>query len=528
MRKYWIFLSLLLIVSLAACNTQQGTNSPTAAAPSATEASEVTSPTTVVSTGPVEPAQCRVVGLFDFPDVPQPASIPPVDENDWVFGNADAPVTILEYSEMQCPYCGQLEPILLDLQSQYPDDVRLVFRHFPLNIHDKATLAAHAVEAAAKQDKTKFFELKNYLFENQSEWSAMSVDDFRAYVIKAAGDELKLDTAQFEIDLDDAGIAQKVQDIAQTGTDAGVSYTPYVTIDGFPYEGNRDVESLHAMVEAYKSLKAEYGEEVLAGLPAMTINTPDSVASLVENYNSLLETYGAETLATIPSAFLKDSANLEANVDYYLQLEKDRGQEFIATIPAVFYTDPTQIKEYISLYTKLYDSLNDKIYDSCPPQVVDPAKQYTATISTSKGDIVIELYPDKAPTTVNSFVFLAQNGWFDNNTFYRVLSGFVAQTGDPSGLGLGGPGYEFGDEISADLSFDKAGVVGMANSGANTNGSQFFITLDAVPQLDGGYTIFGQVTEGLDVLQTLTPRDPSLGTDLPDGDVITSITIEEK
>lgn len=162
----------------------------------------------------------------------------------------------------------------------------------------------------------------------------------------------------------------------------------------------------------------------------------------------------------------------------------------------------------------------------CPPQVIDLDKQYRATIFTEKGNIVIQLYPEVAPFTVNNFVFLAQQGWYDNNTFHRVLPGFIAQAGDPSGLGWGGPGYVFSDEISL-MSFDGPGVVAMANSGPSTNGSQFFIADKELPQLDGAYAIFGQVIEGMDVVRALTPRDPGTGAELPAGDVIQTIRIEE-
>ena len=160
--------------------------------------------------------------------------------------------------------------------------------------------------------------------------------------------------------------------------------------------------------------------------------------------------------------------------------------------------------------------------------VIDPLKQYTATLHTEKGEIVIQLFSDLAPLTVNSFVFLARNGWYDGVTFHRVLPGFVAQTGDPTGTGFGGPGYAFADEISPDLKFDKPGMVGMANAGPGSNGSQFYITLAPVPQLDGKYPIFGQVVSGLDVVNSLAPRDPEQQAGLPPGDVITKVTIEEK
>ena len=123
------------------------------------------------------------------------------------------------------------------------------------------------------------------------------------------------------------------------------------------------------------------------------------------------------------------------------------------------------------------------------------------------GEFVVELYPAKAPITVNSFVFLACKNFFDGVTFHRVLEGFMAQGGDPTGTGGGGPGYEFVNENS-DLTFDKDGVVAMANAGPDTNGSQFFITFGAQEFLNGGYTIFGQVVEGMDVVNGITRRDP--------------------
>ena len=188
------------------------------------------------------------------------------------------------------------------------------------------------------------------------------------------------------------------------------------------------------------------------------------------------------------------------------------------------------------LYLLDYKNINDTVglialgqkqFTSCPAFDIDPAKQYIATIQTEKGNIVMQLFPDKAPLAVNSFVFLARQGWFDGVTFHRMIPGFVAQAGDPSGTGKGNPGYFFNNEIS-DLKFDKPGMVSMANSGPDTNGSQFFITFAPATHLDGGYTIFGQVISGLEVAENLTPRDPSQGTLLPPGDKILSVTIEEK
>lgn len=172
-------------------------------------------------------------------------------------------------------------------------------------------------------------------------------------------------------------------------------------------------------------------------------------------------------------------------------------------------------------------SSGPKQYDQAPPMTIDPSKKYFATVEMEKGgSFVIELYADKAPITVNSFVFLAREGFFDGVTFHRVLEGFMAQGGDPTGTGMGGPGYQFVNEDS-DLTFDKAGVVAMANAGRDTNGSQFFITFGPAEFLNGGYTIFGQVTEGMDVVNGITRRDPEQNPTFV-GDAIKTITITEE
>ena len=155
---------------------------------------------------------------------------------------------------------------------------------------------------------------------------------------------------------------------------------------------------------------------------------------------------------------------------------------------------------------------------------IDTEKQYSAVIRTARGEITIRLLADVAPRTVNSFVFLANDGFYNGTTFHRVIPGFVAQGGDPTGSGAGGPGYRIPDELS-DRPF-VAGTVGMANAGPDTNGSQFFIALGAQPHLTGRYTVFGEVSAGMDVVGALTPRD---GTDRndPPGDAMESVTIIE-
>jgi cyclophilin family peptidyl-prolyl cis-trans isomerase len=314
--------------------------------------------------------------------------------------------------------------VLARIQENYSQDVRVIYRHFPLiSIHDKAALATQAAEAAGAQGK--FWEMHDLLFERQPDWSGMSVEDFKTWLLDRAS-ELELETQRFETDLQSEANKALAQAAWDEGVKTGMPGTPFLLVNG----------------EIFPS------------------NVPMSAG----------------------------------NVSALIALELLEKQQF----------------------------------GECPPMSIDPQKQYLATLKTEKGDIVIELLPEESPLAVNNFVFLARNGWFDGVTFHRVLPGFVAQSGDPSGTGFGGPGYAFVNETSPDLKYDKAGMVGMANSGKDSNGSQFFITYAPTPQLDGGYTIFGQVVSGMDVATNLTPRDPSTSFDLPPGDKILSVTIEEK
>ena len=184
-------------------------------------------------------------------------------------------------------------------------------------------------------------------------------------------------------------------------------------------------------------------------------------------------------------------------------------------------------------YTSLNDilqliELGKKQFTACPPVTVQTNKQYIATLHTEKGDITMQLFANKAPFTVNSFLFLVRNGWYDDITFHRVIPDLFAQTGDPSGTGKGLPGYYVVTEIDPTLTFDKPGMVAMVNSGPDTSGSQFFITYGPAAQFDGKYTIFGEVLSGLDVLKQLTPRDAQPGSDTPPGDKLLRITVEER
>ena len=371
----------------------------------------------------IVPAACTVVKLVPTQGPTEESLFPPVSGKDWGLGPEDAALTILEYSDLQCPYCAQFEPAATRLQQDYPDEVRLVFRHFPLYVHDKSLLAAQAVEAAGLQEPKKFFELKNRIFEQRGLWVEMPPEQFQIWVVEEAA-RIGLDQARFAADLTNEDVITKVRQAQQDAIRIQLPGTPFVLINGDPYQGPRDYDSL---------------EDIL-------------------------------------NLFLLDRRQ----------------------------------------------------YNECPPITINPLKTYLATIETEVGDIVIELFVAQAPTAVNNFVFLAREGWYDHVMFHRVLPGFMAQTGDPSGTGYGGPGYAFGDEISPDLVFDRPGLVAMANSGANTNGSQFFITLSDAKNLNGKYTIFGEVIKGLEVAQNLTPRDPSQAGELPDGILLTTIRIEER
>ena len=149
-----------------------------------------------------------------------------------------------------------------------------------------------------------------------------------------------------------------------------------------------------------------------------------------------------------------------------------------------------------------------KKYSAPPAMVIDSKKHYTATFKTEKGDFVIELFADKAPKTVNNFVFLARDKFYDGVMFHRVIKDFMAQGGDPTGSGRGGPGYTFADEFHTDLRHNGPGILSMANAGPGTNGSQFFITHAATPHLDNRHTVFGKVVKGMNVVLKIPERDP--------------------
>ncbi len=412
MRKLLPAVILLAAVFLSACNSAAPASAPLAEQAAAME--------------------CTLFNIIPEPRDPSSINLPVISGEDWSRGPDNALLTLLVYSDFQCPYCSLTARYLKEYENAHPEEVRVVFRHFPLNIHDKSKISAQAAESAGRQGK--FWEMHDFLVdeENWQAWTSMRPADFETWIVEQAAG-LGLDASRFQEDMTSADTVDKINQAYQSALDIGLNSTPSVFyfING-----------------------------------GLTFVPSDEVPS--------------------------DPATLDIIIDL--------------------------------------TNMKNKQYSECPPVVIDQNKEYTAILNTEKGDIKIRLFADKAPLAVNSFVFLSREGYYDGVTFHRVLEDFVAQTGDPSGTGSGGPGYVFANEISADLKYDRPGLVGMANSGPDTNGSQFFITYKALPTLDGSYTLFGEVIDGMDVVKQLTLRDPAkaLGQTLPPGDRILTISIEEK
>jgi cyclophilin family peptidyl-prolyl cis-trans isomerase/protein-disulfide isomerase len=412
MRKFFFFLFSFFF--LTAC-----VSSPT---PSAT-ALPTSSPT--LSVTPTLPApECISINSVPTPSVDEESLFAPVGADERVLGSADAAVTFTFYSDFRCPGCALLSLTLARMEEQFPDEVRIVYRDYPLVTnqgYERSGLATQAVYAARIQGKD--WELQTLLFAEQEIWSVLSEESFIDWVAEQAS-ILGMDGEQLLADMRSDAVVERVSQAVLDGQSVGIPALPFVLINGQIYSGPLDFDSL------------------------------ERITQLIV--------------------------------------------------------------------------LGEMQFTSCPPTVIDPAKEYLATLKTEHGDVVIQFYPQQAPVAVNNFVFLAGEGWFDGITFHRVLPGTLVQTGDPSGTGQGNPGYFFQNEIVPSLSFDRAGVVAMANVGPDTNGSQFFITLAPAPDLDGKYTVFGQVISGLEYLEKLSLRDPQFGERLPAGDLLLKVTIEER
>jgi cyclophilin family peptidyl-prolyl cis-trans isomerase/protein-disulfide isomerase len=408
MRRFVLFLMALMIVSTA-CTPVTNKRAATAT---------ILAPLNT----PVASETCTYFRQ-PTPNPNEPSLFAPVSAQDHVRGPADAYLSVMEYSDFQCPACAKYAALLTRIQKKYPHDIRIVYRDFPLMTrNDKAAISTQAAEAANLQGK--FWEMHDLLFEKQAEWAQLDATKFPAWVVQQAA-ALGLDATRFESDLTSPQIAAIPQKAFQDGLKIPLPGAPFILING----------------------------EIMKWGPALL----------------------------------------------------------------------TDLENIIRL-----DLLAKRQFNSCPPSTIDASKKYQATLKTAGGDIVIQLFADKAANTVNNFIFLAKAGWYDNITFHRVVPGFIVQTGDPSGTGQGNPGYFIPDEIDRTLQYDRPGLVGMNNSGPGTNGSQFFITYRAAPTLNGIYTMFGQVISGMDVLQKLGARDPNPGENVPDGDLLITVLIEEK
>jgi cyclophilin family peptidyl-prolyl cis-trans isomerase/protein-disulfide isomerase len=368
------------------------------------------------------PPACTALQAEPTPGSDTPSLFPPEGDADRVRGGENPLLTITEYTDYQDVGSALLAAALDQLLAEYPEEVRVVSRIFPvMTANDKAALAAQAAEAAGEQDR--FWEMHQLLYAQQKNWAGLSASDFEQW-LGAQVSALGMDVDQFQTDLKREDIVAKVQKAWEGGQKIGLPGTPFLLINGQIYSGPHDYNSLNDILQLIVLARRQY--------------------------------------------------------------------------------------------------------TSCPAVTVQQNKQYLATLHTEKGDIVIQLFADKAPMTVNSFLFLAREGWYDDITFHRVIPDLYAQTGDPSGTGKGNPGYYIITEIDPTLKFDRPGMVAMVNSGPDTSGSQFFITYAPVVEYNGKYTIFGQVLSGMEVLKQLNPRNAQPGTDTPPGDELISITIEER
>lgn len=424
MRKILLPLLFILGLLLSACGATQ-TQSSSATTP-ATATNAAPNPTPTVAPYTDEKTTCKAFNIVDFM-LPYKAKLPDVKADEWMVGSFNAPITLTLYTDLQCPYCAQADPIFMEVAKAFPNDVRLVFRHWPLSsIHPNAVQAAIATEAAGRQGK--FFEMAEFLFKNQSEWSSKSNADFISWLNSKAA-ALGLDANKFATDLKDPAINKKVND---------------------------DKAAADLMFRQLAAATPEVGG------------------------------FGTPTLF----------------IDNYLFQAQERSVKSIS-----FIIDKIKFHNSNSLV--------------CPGMEIDQNKNYSAKITTTKGDIFIDLFAKDAPLSVNSFVSLAKKGWFNNNVIFTTDQ--VILSGDKSNTGYGNAGYAFKDEISSKYNFDKEGMVALPNYGPGTNNSQFFINKVAFSDINGRYTIFGIVTKGMDVVKALVPYDESKPID--QADKILSVTI---
>ena len=339
----------------------------------------------------------------------------------------DYAITIIAYNDFSCDGCFNIAQTLATTLELFPDDVRLIFRNFPiLGGNDNGVVAAKVAEAAGRQGK--FWEMHDYLYATRDQWLELDQEDFGEFIWQQV-ELLELDPEQINLDINSEDTAQLI---------------------------------------------SQHHEEALGYNPAP------------------------------PVVLVEGSA-----IPIYINTVED----FLIWLDTLMIPYGRHVKE--------------NQFNECPPLSVSRKDNFTATLHTEKGDVVLALYPDLAPVTVNNFIFLAENDYYDNTPFYAVIEGYVAQAGDPSGTGWGSPGFFYDLETSPDLTFERPYMLAMGNSGPGASNSQFFITFSPLSQLNGQHSIFGEVLDGVDVLKALSPRDPEKNPLAPMGDLILDVSIEK-
>ena len=411
LRLIWTMCSIALLGS-SACSSLSQSSTPQTLEPTISAA--ILGPT---STPP--PPSPTPIPLNPIPTL---VPIAPISDDDWSWGPDSAFVTLLVYCDFQSPYCVDLAAVILELTASYPEDLRIIYRHYPLlTVHDKASIAAQAAESAGQQGH--FFDIYSLLNREYGKWKDLDPESFLEWLLVATK-SLALDHQHFEEDLRSGRFEESMRESFFSVYNSGINGTPFIFL----------------------------------------------------------------------------------NEDW-------------------FRLNPTRLNLEAALRLEL---LSFRMYANPPEMDIDPEAAYLVHLQLNIGEVVLQLYPKSAPMTVNSFVFLAENGWFKGNPFHHVVPGKFVRTGDPSGTGLGGPGYFLPDEIDRDLDFDQSGIVALTSTGPNTNGSQFFITLSPMPELNGSRTIFGRVVRGLDLLLELELRDSLEDLLTPPQAYIESIRIEVK
>jgi cyclophilin family peptidyl-prolyl cis-trans isomerase/protein-disulfide isomerase len=428
MKTFPLVILLVMGFILAACapaTTMPSFVEPTAVVEATIAPTSSTDPSTAgEAVVPVDdgPAVCKPgFSVLSTPDPTQAAlaaAIPPVTDKDWTRGNPNAKYTLVEYSDFMCPYCAALSPVLQQLMAEHPDDVRLVFRHFPLPSHPLSILGTQAAEAAGLQGK--FWEVTDYLLQNQAEWTSLDEPAFEAFLLDKA-EAWGLDKGQFSKDLRSDAMVKAARDAQNAANTAGITYTPFVMLNDRVLQGG-EIQNLDAVIKILDSEATNYAD--------------------------------------------------------------------------------------------------------CPPTILDATKTYIAKVETAKGSFSFKLFADKAPLAVNSFVFLAREGWYDNLPFNDIVkdtaeNGYqIAIAGDHTDTGYGSAGYSIGLENSGQK-YDRKGLVGMVN------GSQIFFTFAPQPSLDGRFSIIGEVVDGMDVLESLPVTVTADGQTLPP-ETILKISISEE